>query len=191
MTDTTDIAALRVEIDTPGIGSVAQLRKLAHSILDKLEAERKRADELQTEVDRVKQQSRNRLQGLCKAGDERDKAEAELAALKGDQVPVGKFAGWGLYRESTDDFGSWLHTKPRDENDYALTQAGYVNVRLFTAPQKPVVSEGLIQLKEAVDFYLQVQKDNPPIEQGMHKDADEWLKRAAIEAAGGVVKDGE
>ncbi len=58
------------------------------SAQEQLEAERQRADELQAEVDRVKQKSRNRLQGPCKAGDERDKAEAELAALKGDQVPV-------------------------------------------------------------------------------------------------------
>lgn len=44
MTETTDTAALRVEIDTPGIGSVAQLRRLAHKLMDELEAERQRAD---------------------------------------------------------------------------------------------------------------------------------------------------
>lgn len=50
---------------------------------------------------------------------------------------------------------------------------------------KPVV---LPELKEAVEFYLQVRKENPPIELGVHKDADEWLKRTAIKAAGFTVE---
>ncbi|MCC3717935.1 hypothetical protein LLP99_17205 [Rouxiella badensis] len=69
------------------------------------------------------------------------KAEAALAKLKGDSVPVGKSAGWSLYHASEDRFASWLHPQPRDQSYIDSLKPGYVNVELFTRapPARAVV----------------------------------------------------
>lgn len=66
----------------------------------------------------------------------------KLANREAQPVPAGKFAGWGLYHAGRDDFGSWLKRHPEDDSGDAITKHGYVNVKLFTAPPAPAVSDG-------------------------------------------------
>ncbi|WP_273890051.1 hypothetical protein [Serratia marcescens] len=61
----------------------------------------------------------------------------KLANREAQPVPAGKFAGWGLYHSGSDDFGSWLKSKPQGDCSDAITKHGYVNVKLFTAPPAP------------------------------------------------------
>lgn len=163
MTDTTDIAALleKLNSQTNSYDTVIIRDFEAKKLVAAFEAERQRAENWSVSFENERFRA--------------DKLAAHIEALKRDQVPVA------------------LVDERQGSGGFCLTQHGRrLNLQhgteLFTAPQKLVVLPELRQLKEAVDFYLQVQKDNPPIEQGMHKDADEWLKRAAIEAAGGVVQ---
>ena len=108
MTDKTDIEALRESLvalnRTFSLISSVPTRKwaddAAHSFiksgginlvierLDHLEAERQRREAAEEELTRVKEQSRNRLIGLCNAGEKRETAEAELVALRGEQEPA-------------------------------------------------------------------------------------------------------
>ncbi|MFS7306560.1 hypothetical protein [Rahnella inusitata] len=191
MTDTTDIKALREiakkinhRLDVvmgalspfnPDESAHWDCEKLICDLISQLEAERQRAagseEELHKALHREKAAERKLLA-----------AQEEIAALKGEQVPVA-------WKVTTPSGSIVFHTEEQDMDGHSYY--GNTVTPLFTAPQKPVVLPAMQQLKEAVAFYLQVQKDNPPVEQGMHKDADEWLKRAAIEAAGGIVKDGE
>ena len=41
----------------------------------------------------------------------------------------------------------------------------------------------LMDLVNAVEFYHEVKAENPPTETGMWKDAYDWIKKAAVEAA--------
>ena len=83
MTDTTDIAALREQAETAKAcgGMFAISGEKALSLLDQLEAERQRAagseEKLHKALHREKAVERKLLA-----------AQEELAALKGDQVPV-------------------------------------------------------------------------------------------------------
>lgn len=166
MTETTDIAALS--------------SKIVHQLMDLGSADdgvEERAlefvsDVLSKIVDKERQLANESGERFYKAVQYGAKLEAEIAALKGEQVPVGKFAGWGLYRADTDSFGNWLKDNPREETDHAIAKNGYVNVRLFTAPQKPVV-------------LLPVAEDYPIAWSAASVLAD---VKAAIEAAGGNVK---
>lgn len=63
----------------------------------------------------------------------------KLANREAQPVPAGKFAGWGLYHAGSDDFGSWLKSKPQGDCSDAITKHGYVNVKLYTAPPAPAV----------------------------------------------------
>lgn len=225
MTDTTDIKALR-EASEIGESSdymtwpkvdPAKLKR----VLDQLEAERQRADELQSEQkqhDAQIEQMEGKIQLLtigfrlktkhCK------KAEEELAALKGDQVPAAWSVGGLLtfHKNLAESRGSEdnlliepLYRHPIitgiDENHYdpelepglyvaeIMTKGGAacINGR-FTAPQKPVVPVGFLFIVEATG-------------QVIYSCADISIKGAqligqiygdaAIEAAGGVVRDGE
>lgn len=56
---------------------------------------------------------------------------------------------------------------------------------VYTAPPVPVIKlpDELTDLVNAVDFYNAVKAENPKVETGTWKDADEWIKRAAVTAA--------
>jgi hypothetical protein len=167
MTDTTYIKALRAESanlmillhkEELGVEVTLTTAKFFDDVFRLLEAERQRADKA----------NRTCSDLLRTATDEAmraNKAEAELAALKGDQVPVGIFAGTDECSEVRHI--SWL-------SGASKLQAGD---KLFTAPQKPVVCFGDIAIHE-----------NLPIVGSLvsYKDVVEL-----IEAAGGIVKDGE
>lgn len=147
MTDTTDIKALREALCK--LKSVEGLRTLAAELIDQFEAERQRADYLQ------------RINGIQETTIEVFRHK-ELAELKGDQVPVGIFAGTDECSEVRHI--SWL-------SGASKLQAGD---KLFTAPQKPVVlPQATTHSFSGEPFYTK----------------DQIL--AAIEAAGGIVKDGE
>ncbi|EMH4028849.1 Uncharacterised protein [Klebsiella oxytoca] len=74
-------------------------------------------------------------------GDAAAMARELLANREAQPVPAGKFAGWGLYHAGSDDFGSWLKSKPQGDCSDAITKHGYVNVKLYTAPPAPAVPE--------------------------------------------------
>lgn len=97
-----------------------------------------------------------------------EKAEAEIAELKGKQVPVGIFVG-------PDEYSDVIHISWMNGVD-TLPKG----TKLFTAPQKPVVK--LFTPLNPVMF-------NADVMFGYNKARAE--DTAAIEAAGGVVKDGE
>lgn len=97
-----------------------------------------------------------------------EKAEAELAALKGDQVPVE-------YQYQHTHAGKvWLTV---DKPDYeTFKKNGWPTRELFTSPQKPVVLPEAFYPDGDIDCELVINLSDAI---------------AAIEAAGGIVKDGE
>lgn len=170
MTDTTDIKALRVQIDTPGVGSVAQLRKLAHYLLDLLEAERQRAGAVPDHVITIVNQQTEILELTERA----EKAEARVKELEGDQVPIAWLNDAHLHRG---------HIEGEAGEEDAGPGMIPVYRERYTAPQKPVVLPGIggVEPTSAPEFVNY---------------ADGWRDginecRKAIEAAGGIVKDGE
>lgn len=194
MTETTDKERdLKVAVDSLK-HSCLRLNKYQHRatvdiedvelVLTELEAERQRADD-------AERANRNQYRDLVAGQESQKQLEAEISALKGDQVPVGKFAGWGLYRADTDSFGNWLKDNPREETDHAIAKNGYVNVRLFTAPQKPVVLPiDEMSYKDACKFVSingMRNEDRPTLAMRVWNSC----RKSAIEAAGGIVKDGE
>ncbi len=102
-----------------------------------------------------------------------EKAEAELAALKGDQVPVAKSLREDILR-CVDDAMSGVHDS-RAAPDYAVRVAAWV-----TAPQKPVVL--LPPAYEKSDDFTEYH-------QGWNACRNYMLAEA--KEAGGIVKDGE
>lgn len=140
---------------------------------------------LRLDADEFKKESGPRLRavgfGLDIAANIITELRSRVKELEGEQVPLGKFSGWGLYRADTDDFGCWLHTRPRDESDHAIAQHGYVNVELFTAPQKLVV---LLPDYHLSDFYSHDCSEFDPLGYQM-------AVKAAIEATGCTVEYGE
>lgn len=125
-------------------------------LLDQLETERQRADAKDNAINFSTEIAR-------KASEKIERLEAELAALKSDQVPVGI---WRI-QEVTGDEGGLSRTE-------FLSVADGVSIPkdapLFAAPQKPVVL--------------------PPVRRFVNGYSIEETK-AAIKAAGGIVKDGE
>lgn len=135
MTDTTDIAALRSE----AANIIGLLTAEGHQsfTLDKtadffddvfrlLEAERQRVEEL------AARQSKN---GVAKLQSEVIRLRIELAALKGEQVPVEE-ADYTRYSCGCCGFESLHHTTKCPECNYHKIELE----PLFTAPQKPVMS---------------------------------------------------
>ena len=172
MTDTTDIKALRDQPDhDPYALVMAQNEALTKGIVvlqSQLEAERQRADKTEakyTEVSGWYAKMKTRML----------KAEAEIAALKGDQVPVA------------------LVDERQGSGGFCLTQHGRrLNLQhgteLFTAPQKPVVPVGFLFVVKATGAVIYSIAD-AAIE-GTQL-IGQIYGDAAIEAAGGIVKDGE
>lgn len=142
MTDTTTVASLKKQIDTAA--------DIIRDLTDRLEAERQRAD------DRAKENYRNKCD-VDNCMETIANLEAEIAALKGDQVPVG-FAVMDENHDWHIDFCGKEHALSHGDS-------------LFTAPQKPVVLPS--------PYY------------GDRHCLDKREVIAAIEAAGGIVKDGE
>ena len=68
-------------------------------------------------------------------------AEA-LANREAQPVPMGKFAGWGLYHTKSGEFGNWLKSTPESDNSHAISQ-GYANVKLYTAPPAPAIPDAV------------------------------------------------
>lgn len=206
MTDTTDIKALRERLISAD--SVEELHSFAIYLIDQLEAERQRADNASdgwvnviAERDAAEQKSRNYEQvahGLA----------AEIAALKGDHVPVSV----GTSEECSPDVyakgvSACLVDIPKEKAEVicrGISAAsgvavdwhyigGRVHIKAMrvTAPQKPVLLPGISELIDACD-------STPAV-----RDVHVWdlaiseVKRlnpslfSDKSAAGGIVKDGE
>lgn len=202
MTYKTDIAALREEcaqwvkgnfgdlIDTRtamnGGGNdymswdMAALWLAWNHLSDKLEAERQRADAMQSERDEFRRRLKLERSIL-------EDADKELAALKGERVPVANpvLAYADSYRtmarQGSDSVPIWGVINDLERNIAPL----------FTAQQKPVVLPGISELIDACDStpavrdvhvwdlaISEVKRLNP----GLFSDKS---------AAGGILKDGE
>lgn len=191
MTDKTDIAALRSEACE--ISRLFEAERFIEKVIGLLEAERQRADELQAEQkqhDAQIEQMEGKIQLLTVCFRLKtkhcEKANAELAALKGEPVPVG------------------IVRKVQQGLHVTLYQSIPEGTELFTAPQKPVVHPDTKRMDWLCAHALEVRD---PQMYGSHamfhaqQDSEEWdlphhttLREqvdAAIEAAGGIVKDGE
>ena len=114
MTDKTDIAALRSEACE--ISRLFEAERFIEKVIGLLEAERQRAD------DRAKENYRNKCD-VDNCMETIANLEAELAALKGEQVPVG------------------IVRKVQQGLHVTLYQSIPEGTELFTAHQKPVISK--------------------------------------------------
>lgn len=176
MTDTKDIAALRRRSNN--LRTAGQTDAFIDLLLDKLEAERQRADDLQ-HADYLTWHA-----SACKNYAENIRLKEENAALKGKQVPVECHR---VCQVLIDD--AWI-----DVSYGAMENQKKHGVEariLFTAPQKPVVLPGISELIDACD-------STPAV-----RDVHVWdlaiseVKRlnpslfSDKSAAGGIVKDGE
>lgn len=178
MTETTkDIADLR---EVAGIGETsdwmtwpkvdpAKLKR----VLDQFEAERQRADSNDpVRCEGVPQH----VHDMIDLQETIDELQAELAALKGEQVPMFlKQTGIGFNGCQ----GSYKEYVTIDEGEYDGNPVKHL--KLFTAPQKLVVLP--------MPFDINVAGERVDWKGGDYYDRDDVL--AAIEAAGGIVKDGE
>lgn len=194
MTDTTDIKALRVEIDTPGIGSVAQLRKLAHGLLDQLEsAEKKNAlvaggieaalkmqDQLEAERQRADEGAKE-ITYWCNLNARKNERMGELEAAEKERDEITT----GILELIPD----CRYMDPPDGGSVTpLEQLSRMVTELRAAPQKPVVPVGFLFVVKATGAVIYSIAD-AAIE-GTQL-IGQIYGDAAIEAAGGVVKDGE
>ena len=77
--------------------------------------------------------------------------------------------------------GGLKNISPEDIAEYEMIETE----KFYTAPPVPVIKfpDELTDLVNAVDFYKAVKADNPKVETGAWKDADEWIKKAAVTAA--------
>ncbi|QHJ80006.1 MAG: hypothetical protein [Bacteriophage sp.] len=201
MTDTTDIKALRELLchenkeSDHHIGVTVTTLRLLLSKADALEAVLQRADKA----------NRTCSDLLRTATDEAmraNKAEAELAALKGDQVPVvSELIPEGMKYSSAlpefvgdsneiSSYRCWIHGNTRkvatQEQAYADAKAA---CELFTAPQKPVVLPQAHKVRAGVTLTGDERNVMIPCDDG------NWLSRLDVEhsikMAGGIVKDGD
>lgn len=186
MTDTTDIAVLyatAMRAKETGTSFVipaeTAISMLTHVgvLRDNLEAERQLADELKINWDAAK----NSIQFY----------KAELAALKREQVPVEYQM---YYHNHGTGGGEWcrVRTKSRYE-ELQREHAGdddFSFRALFTATQKPVVLLNKITQADAPEVAeISAQVERLGLKGAYGAYAAGW--NAAIEAAGGIVKDGE
>lgn len=192
MTDTTDITALRAESanlmillhkEDLGVEVTLTAAKFFDDVFRLLEAESQRAERAKSALDSMTRQrdevERLRVvlcddkENLIDKCIERDK---EIAALKGDQVPVGvyNYVAFCIVGSAT-----MFSIKEAIKAGF-VSESGELarnHAYLFTAPQKPVVWLGDIAIHD--DLH----------EVGALVSYDDVV--AAIEAAGGIVKDGE
>lgn len=133
MTDAIDIKALRCQAETAIVcgGMFAISGEQALSLLDQLEAERQLAEKLRMLRDSWRESAYTNTHRA-------EKAEAELAALKSDQVPVAV-----LYK--TGD----VLTREECADDRIFAICCKVETPLFTVQQKPAEyfrAEGTAQI---------------------------------------------
>lgn len=188
MTDTTDIKALIDDVCLAAAGihnlgrSVSDER--AQGVIDFIrsklesafEAERQRADEYRDCIRVLADQlSVNALP--------KEVIEA-VAALKGEQVPVA----WTSQRSLETKNKIVAFTDDMSALDYGVANGWTDIVELFTAPQKPI---GLRQIGsidhdggEFAEYFVEF-TDSAQVGQAV------YVIDSAIEAAGGIVKDGE
>lgn len=161
MTDTTDTASLKKQIETAA--------DIIRDLTDKLEAERQRAQELE-------QICKNEYQN-------RKKMDAEIEALKGDQVPVAWTDAEELRDMTTDGCAYLFKVDPANPFTDPRRQ-----IMLYDRPQKPVVTLGHIKISEVV---AAVSLEQNRKWNGRVGYMAGW--NACIDAAiaGGIVKDGE
>ncbi|PKB90086.1 hypothetical protein A8A01_09250 [Ewingella americana] len=169
------------------------------TVTTRLEAERQRADGAMTERNTALKRASAARNGFDEQYQLREKAEAELAALKGEQVPVGYMHT--LHMEAgqsevvlsagvlkSDPFG--MRGKDYD-NSYTVTTKP-----LFTAPQKPVglplrPTQAMIKAAQNELRWL-CEPDSSEWDETGDEIVFLWIAMvAAIEAAGGIVKGGE
>lgn len=195
----TEIAALRLEIAKACDNWMPEIKihpKLLEKVLDQLEAERQRADVNAQEIRKLESQWEHRsptqwaYDQACAAlhaqRERAKKAEAQLASLKGDQVPFRYMAEWS----SPNGGMECDYSEVRSEmEDLAAEHDGFV-IELFTAPQKPVVLPNKITQSDAPEIAeISAQVERLGLKGTYGAYAAGW--NAAIEAAGGTVKDGE
>lgn len=176
MTDTTDIKALR-EASEIGESSdymtwpkvdPAKLKR----VLDQLEAERQRADDLQ-HADYLTWHA-----SACKNYAENIRLKEENAALKGKQVPVG----WEVCSPEWCNKHNACHEAPRIWFESEDGTGPHYHPSEYIAPQK------LTDLSYDVLFNA-IAKSATPLGEHMSISVKDF--KAAIESAGGIVKDGE
>jgi|GEM_PF-2618895 len=209
MTDTTDIAALRNKFGTklPTSDDAKEkfiellsaphacswfLAPYAIAFLDALEAERQRADGLQSTVGRLAQES-NKLfddrQRINKSWTEAETNNAllrdEIAALKGDQVPVAWIRERAI--DKPEHKGKvWRDISYPVKPEPAAVDGVYhdVIIPLYDRPQKPVVLPSL-----TIGEVMHRSGYDRQYAEGWVSANDNAIRE--IKAAGGIVKDGE
>lgn len=122
MTDTTDIAALRREALT--LDRMFKAERFIGKILDQLEAERQRADAVCRDI-RIQANDLKSAQTVNRA------LQAEIAALKGEQVPVA-------WRHDSDILCHKVVTMS-EVVAKSWVDKGRSVTPLYDRPQKPVV----------------------------------------------------
>lgn len=162
------------------VDTARQSADIIRALLDQLEAERQRAagseEELHKALHREKAAERKLLA-----------AQEEIAELKGEQVPVA----WTSQRSLETKNKIVAFTDDMSALDYGVANGWTDIVELFTAPQKPVVLPS--EVKELIAHIDDV-LDNHSFER---IDPKKWnavtslIAIGDIEAAGGIVKDGE
>ncbi|MBV6817744.1 hypothetical protein KWG64_07280 [Rahnella sp. PD12R] len=218
MTDTTDIAALMRDmrdladriVECQGENSDGE--EIIHLYdqsdttfkaqnillaLNAFEAERQRADANAQEIRKLEFQWEHRAptqwayDQACTAlhaqRERAEKSEAELAALKGDQVPVGVYNQHLFNLEGS----AVLFSINKSVESGFVSESGDLtrnHAYLFTAPQKPVVPVGFLFVVKATGAVIYSIAD-AAIE-GTQL-IGQIYGDAAINAAGGIVKDGE
>ncbi|MBU9831255.1 hypothetical protein J1779_15060 [Rahnella sp. FC061912-K] len=227
MTDTTDTASLKKQIETAA--------DIIRDLTDKLEAERQRADELKSFYDQEQKLAGRFLRERDCARQVVDELQAELAALKPEiNWPVSQKVRAALDRAACPDAfmriaveactealkGDQAHMEDADYTRYSCGCCGFESLHhttkcpecnyhkiesepLFTAPQKPGVHPDtkrmdwlcaqVVEVREPMFygsramFWSQCNSDDC---EEYHTTLREQVD-AAIEAAGGIVKDGE
>src|SRR5471030_11559 len=200
MTDKTDIAALRIKSanviglltaeSLTGSFALDSLADVFDDMFRLLEAERHKGDlwfgkvaDLEAALKAERQQADKNGKMLERVAGQRDKAfadiekaEAELAALKGDQVPVA----WQSVSTSSCNRMVTLHKEMADDWE----RKGFTVIPLVTAQQKLVVSDSM-----ALAFHQALNDGGIG-----HSDLEEikvGLRAALGVYDGGIVKDGE
>ena len=144
------------------VDTAQQSADIIRALLHQLEAECQRADAVCHDI-------RIQANDLKSARTVNKVLQGELAALKGDQVSVGKF----VFEPSGE---RWHHIK-HGEHQHAEPKLKLV--KLYDRPQKPIIDLSNV-LK--VPYKISGQRFTAYDTDDLH---------AAIEAAGGIVKDGE
>ena len=145
--------------------------------------------ELESQIERITaqrlQENSLNLKVKLHLNERATNAEAELEALKGDRVPYAysyNYAGC----ETCEGFQDWRKELSRERPPEWMVETGKVTdlVELFTGQQKPIVLPSKITMgfKKLAEIYECKPEQAQFIAVG-------W--NAAIEAAGGIVKDGE